>query len=233
MTAAAIASAHQQFEIALPAIRHSARYALRHALRRRRHDRDDLLAEAIACAWKAWRGLVERGKDPVVIGVTAIAGWAARHALNGRRIGNRHGGRHKMDVLHRRARRLGGGYRVISFDSVPAGRGDDGPAAWRDWVAVDRHMGPADAAAFRLDFSSWLAILPDRRRRTAELLAQGHGTLDVARRVGITPAAISQARSWLARSWVDFQGGLPAASATGPRPSCAGPRGRGGVRVRS
>ena len=229
MTAAAIASAHQQFEAALPAIRQTARYALR---RRRRRDRDDLLAEAIACAWKAWRGLVVRGKNPVVVGVTAIAGWAARHALNGRRIGNRHAGRNKMDVLHRRARRLGG-YHVVSYDSTPAGRSDDGPAVWRDWVAVDatwaRPMPPRSASTS----PSWLASLPDRRRRTAELLAEGHGTLDVARRVGITPAAISQARSWLARSWEDFQGGSPAAHATGPRPSYARPHGRGGVRVRS
>jgi DNA-directed RNA polymerase specialized sigma24 family protein len=229
MTAAAIASAHQQFEAALPAIRQTARYALR---RRRRRDRDDLLAEAIACAWKAWRGLVARGKNPVVVGVTAIAGWAARHALNGRRIGNRHGGRHKMDVHHRRARHLGG-YEVISYDSGPAARSDDGPAAWRDWVATDRHMGPADAAAFRVDFACWLASLPDRRRRTAELLAEGHGTLDVARWVGVTPAAVSQARSWLARSWQDFQGGTPAAGAHGPRPSCPRPRGHGGVRIGS
>ena len=96
MTAAALASAHLHFEAALPAIRRSARYIFR----RRRRDRDDLLAEAIACVWKAWRGLVLRGRNPVLVGVTAIAAWAARHSLKGRRIGNRHGGRHKMDIHH-------------------------------------------------------------------------------------------------------------------------------------
>jgi hypothetical protein len=204
MTTAALAAAHQQFEAALPAIRQSARYALR----RRRRDRDDLLAEVIACAWKAWRGLVVRGRNPVVVGVTAIAAWAARHALKGRRIGNRHGGRHKMDVLHRRARRRGG-YQVVSYDSGPAARHDFGPAVWMEWIATDRHMGPADAAAFRLDLASWLARLPERRRRTAALLAEGHGTFEVARWVGDTPAAVSQARSWLARSWHEFQGETP------------------------
>src|SRR5690349_1391051 len=173
MTAAALASAHQQFEAALPAIRMSARYVLR-----RRRDRDDLLAEAIACAWKAWRGLVVRGRDPVIVGVTAIAAWAARHALNGRRIGNRHGGRHRMDIHHHRARRLGG-YEVISYDSDPVARPDDGQEAWKQWIATDRHMGPADAAAFRIDYATWLASLPERRRRTAEFLAEGHGTLEV------------------------------------------------------
>ena len=101
MTTATLASVHRRFEAALPVIRQSARYALR----RRRHDRDDLLAEVIACAWKAWRGLVERGRNPTVVGVTGIAAWAARHALKGRRIGNRGGGRGAMDIFHRRARR--------------------------------------------------------------------------------------------------------------------------------
>jgi DNA-directed RNA polymerase specialized sigma24 family protein len=228
MTAAALASAHQQFEAALPAIRQTTRYALR----RRRRDRDDLVAEAIACAWKAWRGLVARGRNPVVVGVTAIAGWAARHALKGRRIGNRHGGRNKMDIHNFRAQRLGR-YKVVSYDSGPAAPDDDGPATWKKWVATDRHMDPADAAAFRIDFASWLASLTERRRLTAELLAESHGTLDVARWVGVTPAAVSQARSWLARSWNDFQGATPELCAPGPHRSCPRPCRHSGVRVRS
>ena len=115
MTTATLASVHRRFEAALPVIRQSARYALR----RRRHDRDDLLAEIIACAWKAWRGLVERGRNPMAVGVTGIAAWAARHALKGRRIGNRGGGRGAMDIFHRRAQAIGS-FRVDSYDSGPA-----------------------------------------------------------------------------------------------------------------
>ena len=77
MTTATLAPVHRQFEDALPAIRRAARYAVR----RRRHDREDLFAEIIACSWKAWRGLADRGKSPAAVGVTAIANWAARHAL--------------------------------------------------------------------------------------------------------------------------------------------------------
>ena len=51
-------------------------------------------------------------------------------------------------------------------------------------------------------------------------------------RVGITPAAVSQARSWLARSWREFQGETAAACDHGPRPSCPRPRGHSDVRVR-
>ena len=202
----ALASAHRQFESALPALRKNFRYLLRPRWR----DRDDLLAEAFACAWKAWVGLLSRGRDPVAVGVSGIAAFAVRHTLKGRRIANRNGGgRGKMDVQHRRAQQLGG-YRVISYDTGPAARNDSGPAAWRDWVATDPRMGPAEAAAFKIDYATWLAGLPERRRLTAELLAEGRGTLEVAGRVGITPAAVSQARSWLERRWREYQQESPA-----------------------
>jgi DNA-directed RNA polymerase specialized sigma24 family protein len=215
MTTEALVSAHEQFVAALPAIRQSARYALR----RRRRDREDLLAEAIACAWKAWHGLVDRGRNPVAVGVTAIAVWAARHALKGRRIGNRFCGRGAMDIFHRRAQSRCS-FRVVSYDSTSAPPSGSGHATWRDWLVADRRVSPADEACFRLDFRDWLSRLPERRRKTAELLAQGDGTLDVARSVGISPAAISQARGWLARSWRDFQDEPAAACDHGHRPSC-------------
>ena len=196
LTSAALASAHQQFESALPTLKKNFRYLLRHRWR----DRDDLRAEAEACAWKAWVGLLAKGRDPIAVGLTGIAAYAARHTLKGRRIGNTNGGRHKMSVDHRRAKQLGG-YKVVSYDTGPAERNDFGPASWRDWVATDRRMGPADAAVFRLDFSNWLASLPERRRLTALLLSEGRGTMEVAGLVGVTPAAVSQARSYLERSW--------------------------------
>ena len=139
MTTATLAAAHQQFEAALPAIQQSVRYALRH----RRRDREDLFAEVIACAWKAWRGLADRGRNPVAVGVTAIAAWAARHTLKGRRIGNRTGGRGAMDIFHRRARQLGA-FRIISCDSGPAILAGSERATWREWLVADRRVSPVD-----------------------------------------------------------------------------------------
>jgi DNA-directed RNA polymerase specialized sigma24 family protein len=207
LTSTAWAVAHQEFEAALPTLQRHFRYLLR----RRWRDRDELIAEAVACAWKAWRGLVNRGRDPIAVGVTGIAAWAARHAIKGRRIGNRGGGRHAMDIFHRRAQKLGG-FRIVSYDSRPGAQLDSEPEAWREWLTHDRRVTPADAAVFRVDFASWLAALPERRRRTAELLAEGHGTLEVAGQVGVTPAAVSQARSWLERSWRNFQRESPSVS---------------------
>jgi hypothetical protein len=107
-----------------------------------------------------------------------------------------------------------------------------GDVSGREWLVADRRVSPADEACFRLDFEAWLARLPERRRRTAESLAEGHGTLEVARCVGVTPAAVSQARSWLARNWRDFQGDTPAACDPGLRPPSPRPCGPSDVRAR-
>jgi hypothetical protein len=203
MSSTTLASVHQDFEDALPSLQRSGRYFLRH----RRRNRDELLAEFAACAWKAWYGLTQRGRDPRTVGVSGIAAWSARHVLKGRRIGNLHGGRGAMDVLHRRAQKIGG-FRVISYDAVPAtGSWSDSPT-WQEWLTADYRADPAEAGAFNVDFRSWLAELPERRRQTAELLAQGFATSEVAQRVGVSAAAISQARLWLRREWRRFQGEL-------------------------
>jgi hypothetical protein len=121
-----------------------------------------------------------------------------------------------MDVHNRRAR-AAGGYTIGSLD------GNGQPASetvggWRDWIVGDNRCTPADEAVFRLDFATWLAGLPDRRRKTAELLILGHGTGEVARALGITAAAVSQARAWLERSWRAFQGEVPVVAVDAPSP---------------
>jgi hypothetical protein len=177
-------AAQEQFTAILKAVEIAARYAFR---RRRRQDREEAVAEARAAAWSAWHGLIRKGKDPVEVGVTGIANNAIRGVRNGRRIGNRTCGRGVMDVQHPRVRRALG-LRVVSFEEM-AGHA---VGSWRDWLACDHRVGPAAAACFRLDFEGWLAGLPEKKRRVAELLAEGHEPGLVARLVGVSPARVSQ-----------------------------------------
>ena len=65
-------------------------------------------------------------------------------------------------------------------------------------------------AAFRTDFPAWRARLGDRDRFVADHLALGHGTGDVARLVGLTPARVSQLRGELRRDYLQFLAGPPA-----------------------
>jgi len=199
LTANPATDAHHAFDAALARIDAALRY---HFRRLPRAEREEAMAEARAYTWAAWHGLLRRGKDPVAVGVVAIADNSCRAVKNGRSVGARRStGRGAMDIHHPKAR-LATGLRVLPFEEL------DGlpPGGWRDWLVSDDHYGPADEAIFRVDFAAWLADLPERKRRIAELLAEGFGTCEVACCLGITPPAVSQAREWLARSWREFQG---------------------------
>lgn len=53
---------------------------------------------------------------------------------------------------------------------------------------------PARIVGFRIDFAEWRATLPERLKAVADALAMGDGTLEVARRFGLSPGRISQIR---------------------------------------
>ena len=148
---------------------------------------------------------MERGKDPVEVGVHGIAANAIRWVRARRKVGNTNCGRGAMDVYHPRAQ-AACGFTLVSLDSDHVDAGDSTAGTWREWLAEDNKVTPADEAAFRLDFEGWLAALPERKRRVAELLAEGHEGVVVARTVGIAPSRVTQLRSELAASWRAFQG---------------------------
>jgi DNA-directed RNA polymerase specialized sigma24 family protein len=198
-TASPANDAHLAFDAALSRIDAVLRHHFRAWPRARRQDAID---DARAYTWLAWTGLLARGKDPVQVGVVAIAVNACRAVRNGRSVGSaRSVGRGAMDIHHPKVRHATG-LRVVSLEDLGGGS----PGRWQDWLAANDRYSPADEAAFRLDFAAWLVELPATRRRVAELLAQGLGTGEVARRLNVTSSAVSQSRDWLSRSWDRFQG---------------------------
>jgi hypothetical protein len=190
-----LAAAQRRFEAALPAMEKVYTYQFRKFPRARRAD---AVAEARAATWAAWHGLLRRGRDPVAVGPTGIATRSCLPVKMGRRLAG--GGR--LDLLDYRARRRTG------VEVLPLGRRAGAaptPEAWRAWLAEDNRVSPADEACFRIDFRAWLERLPARKRTVALLLAEGNTTGEVARAVGVTPGAVSQARAWLEASWGAFQ----------------------------
>ena len=188
-------SFHREFESLLPKIKEAARFAFRGL---NRSDTDEAAADLVAATWSAWSGLIKRGRSPLEVGPIGILKFALRFVRGGKRLGNPGSGRGRMDLWSHRARRALG-FRLISLASARR-KGE-----LRTWVANDHRSTPADAAAFLIDFREWLDRLPERRRLSAELLSQGYGTQEVAHQLGVTPAAISQARTELARNWDKFQ----------------------------
>jgi hypothetical protein len=209
MPAMSLVAAQETFTAHLPAIDAAALFAFR---RRRRQDREEALAAARGAAWAAWAGLLRRGKSPVEVGIHAIARNAIRYVKSGRKLGNPTRGRGARDIQHPRARRALG-LRVVSFEELAG----PPPGSWRDWLVADHRVGPAAEACFKLDFEGWLAGLPERKRRVAELLAEGHEPGRVARIVGVSPARVSQLRTELAGSWEGFQGPASLPEAGDPR----------------
>lgn len=195
----AAAAAHRDFDAALGRID----AAIRHHFRRWPRDRrEDAAAEARAATWAAWHGLIRRGLDPAAVGISGIAANACRSVKAGRTVASKRAcGQGARDLLLAKALRRAG----LGIDSLEALAGPT-PGTWQDWLAAGRRSDPAEQAAFRVDFEAWLASLSTRRRRVAALLAEGRTTGEVARRLGVTPAAISQARVVLALSWRHFQG---------------------------
>jgi hypothetical protein len=201
LTTESLCTTQRHFEATLPQIDRVLRHQFRHLAPRQR---GEAIADARAAAWHAWYGLVRRGQDPLAIGPTGIAANACRYVRNGRRLGCGSTGRGSMDVYHPRAQRRCG-FQLISLDRHIGRAVGPKSDAWREWPAESNRFTPADVACFRLDFATWLAGLPERKQQMANLLVLGHETSVVAKMLGVTPAAVSLTRSWLARSWDEFQ----------------------------
>lgn len=82
---------------------------------------------------------------------------------------------------------------------------------WQDILVEDRHAGPAEVAASRIDTASWLRSLPTRNRRIARVLAKGETTKATAKLFDISPARVSQLRREFHESWRAMHGELATA----------------------
>ena len=188
--------ADPEFLPMLPAIRRAASFAFRHV---RRVLREDLIAEVIANAFAAFRRLVARGKAALAY-PTVLAKFAVRQVCEGRRLGSRTSGR---DILSPSAQRRFG-FSVQPFSQFSSER------QWQELVVEDRHVSPAEVAALRIDFATWLKRLKRSQRQMALRLVAGDTTTELASRLGLSMGRISQLRKALRRSWEEFQVALTA-----------------------
>jgi len=158
--------------------------------------RQELVEEAVANAFVAYARLVERGKEHL-----ARPSPLARFAVSQVRVGRRVGGHLCVrDVLSGYAQ-FSKGFSVGRLDHF--GEEENG---WQEIILEDRRAGPAEIAATRIDFASWLRLLPPRRRKIALTLATGETTREAALKFGVTAGRISQLRLWFQQTWAAFQG---------------------------
>jgi hypothetical protein len=105
-----------------------------------------------------------------------------KQVRDGRRVGTKLNSRDVTSEYCRRRRNLS----VESLDHY-----DPDKSQWRELLVEDRHAGPAETAACRIDFADWLRSLPRRSRRIAKTLATGETTGRVARRFRLSTDRIS------------------------------------------
>jgi hypothetical protein len=169
----------------LPGIAQHAGRAFRHLTP---EAKEDALAEVVANTLCAYRRLHERGALERAF-PTTLVDYAVRQYYAGRRVGSR---LTSHDISSQHCQRKTG----VVLESPD----------WQDVLVEDRHAGPAEIAASRIDVGAWLASLPKRTRRVAECLATGESTSSAAKAFGLTPGRISQFRRELYSAWLVFQG---------------------------
>lgn len=194
LSAETLARAQAAFTDAMPRIRR-----LAHLFHRRLHGElhDEAVAETVAFAWKAFRDLIARDRDPVPLTKT-IVDFAARRIRSGVRFA---GKVPIQDALSAEARQRHG-YYVTAL-----------PQAEDDKVAPEVHDGlrsrtpsPADEAISNVDYERWLNGLSDKQRAVAKGLASGMNLNDIALSRGVSKTAVQLVRKRLRRLWDEFHG---------------------------
>jgi hypothetical protein len=187
---------HDGFMALVPAIEKYAKRAFRHL---DAEAREEMVQETICNGCAAFARLVALGKTDLAY-PTALAKFGLRQAIAGRKVG---GNLNIRDVSSLHCHRQKGIVleRLDRFD-----REED---AWREILIEDKHAGPAEVAASRIDFAGWLGVLPGRLRKIARFLAKGETTTDAAKKFRVSPGRISQIRSELCQAWNNFHGAEP------------------------
>jgi hypothetical protein len=178
---------HAGFLAMLAAIRRRLRIAFRDL---DPEARAEAVQEGICNAMTAYARLYERGEVQKAH-PAPLAQYAARQVHEGRKVGGR---LNVKDVSSSYCRRL----KHVTLERLDKWDKYEG---WKEIVVEDRRATPADVVRVRLDFAHWLATLSRRDRRIALDLANGHRTIDVARKHHLSEGRISQLRKQLHLSW--------------------------------
>ena len=158
---------------------------LRHFLREYNPElRDELVAEAVALAWSAFRSARSIGKE---VQPTTLAWYCARSVRSGRRLA----GTSTTDAMSERAQR-----EVGRVQSIEASRN------LYDLLVDRRWRWPLiDVCGVHMDWSDFRDRCTDRERRIVDAKLAGEKQTMIARDVGVTPARICQSLKELRGRW--------------------------------
>ncbi|NLF73201.1 MAG: hypothetical protein GX575_29545 [Candidatus Anammoximicrobium sp.] len=184
---------HQVFVGMLPAIVTHAKISFRHL---RPDARAEAIQEVVCNACCAIARLAELDKLDLAY-PSALARFGVAQVNDGRKVGCKLNVR---DVLSPHCQRR----KKVVVERLDHYDADED--AWREILIEDRHAGPAETAAARIDIGLWFATLPRKKRRIAETLATGEATKTAARKFCVSAGRISQLRREFENSWQEYLG---------------------------
>ena len=184
---------HRQYMAMLPAILRRARIASRDL---DAEAREEFVQEVVANTLTAFVRLVELNKADIAY-ATPLVNYAVARIREGRRVGTRMNVR-DVSSDYCQIRKNVAVSRLDHYDHEEGG--------WLEVLIEDRHAGPAETAASRIDFPAWLKTLSRRNGKIAWNLALGETTRKVARLFHVSDGRISQLRRELEQSWQAFHG---------------------------
>ena len=154
--------------------------------------RSESVSEAIAFSFYIYKTARENGKQ---VHVCPLARCASLHVLSGERLA----GTNRKDVASRHGRRAKAGKMMTPFSMLP-------PES-TEHLLPDRksHWPVPDQAAFRIDWSEFTSRCSRRDRFIMDMLVAGYRRNEVARRLRITPPAITQRMQAVRNRWQAFQ----------------------------
>lgn len=185
---------HQRFQGILPQIQNCARFAFR---RMPREIREDAIQDVTVQCYFAFCRLTRQGREEQAY-PTVLARFAIRRYRAGRRAAGVVSARDASPQLIQ-CQAVSGGRREIPRRRI----------RWREMITEDRRTPIPEQVSFRLDFPAWLQRLSPDNRRCAILLARGYRGTEVARKLRVTTARISQVRRELHGNWLRFQSENP------------------------
>jgi hypothetical protein len=189
-----VTAKHQQLFITmLPTITRIARQNFSHL---DPEAKEEATAEVVAAAFIMFVGLVRDGRASLAF-PSVLASYGVRRVRIGRAAATPMNVRDVSSVYCQLKKKI----RLERLDTY-----DCETQSWQEILVEDRHSGPAEIAASRMDFASWLRSLTKRDRKYAETLATGETTGEAAKRCQVSPSRISQVRRQLMESWEEFVG---------------------------
>lgn len=196
-------SDNQAFLKIMPTVETHARIQFRHF---NEVDREEAVAEAVASAYLGFTAAKRNGKAHRIT-PHSLAHFSVLQVRDGRHTGGSIDS--KNDVMSRKSQRRHG-FKVVGLpwdhQHVYDCLRDPTSPVWKDLLVKDKSTPVPDQAAFRIDWSEFLRQQHGRTRTALTMAAEGYKQVDIADKLGVTPAAVCQRVKKAGREWRVMQG---------------------------